>query len=131
MANYLGGLSSAKGVLAKSKGLYIPAAGTHDCIYIPQNTLLTEVFYRVTTAYATAGGTPTISVGFSGNGETADTDAFIAAGEITPGATGIYRATINVFPGKFFAESGIITATVTGTATAGDGFVYALYHQIW
>jgi len=94
---------------------------TYHLIRIPQYALVTNVIVDLISPFGT---TSTITVGFDGNGETADPDAFFLNVDIDPdgsiltrslaGSTGVNRG------GKWFgANNGTITLTlVEGNAPA-------------
>jgi hypothetical protein len=69
----------------------------------------------------------TVSVGFLGNGESADVDYFLTTAEAAASATGYKNAPRM----KYFADaSGAITFTVSTIGT-GVGFVFAEYSVIY
>jgi hypothetical protein len=123
--------------VARSHDSIDDADGTYDVIPIPRWALVKDV--RVEVVTAGTGGIPnsTITVGFKGNGETADPDAFIDStlGDTT--AAGMIRATDDAQPGskgKWFDDgSGMLTVTLAkGTTTTGPTFrvfvEYAIIH---
>jgi len=120
-------------MLAKSKLFIIPSADTYDVIRIPKLALVQDVWLEVTTA-CTAGAT--LTVGWKGNGESAQTAGFMSSDITKPGETGLKRAqkdNLLSFPGKYFADgSGAITITVAGTTlSAGKFRVFVGYSIIY
>ena len=98
----------------KSAALLDAADDTYFLARVPLNAFVTNIIVQLISAY---GSTSTLTVGFSGNQETADPDAFMLSVDIDPdgailtrslaGATGINRG------GKWFDQaSGSITMTV-------------------
>lgn len=116
--------------LARSETLITPAAGTYNLIRLPENAFVEDVWLEVVTADATE----TCTVGFIGNGETADPDGFIDAtlGVLT--AIGMIRASDDAQPGSkgkwFNAGSGMITATPSADWDTGVVRVFVKYSII-
>ena len=110
--------------------------GIYNLFHIPRNAFVEEVWVEV--SVAGVGGTPnsTVTIGFSGNRETADPDGFIDATLGTTTAKKMIRASADAQPaskGKWFLEgSGMMTATFTkGTTTTGPSVVvFARYSVI-
>lgn len=105
----------------KSAALLDAVDDTYFLARVPINAFVTNIIVQLISPYGT---TSTMTVGFSGNTETADPDAFMLSVDIDPdgliltrslaGATGINRG------GKWFdLASGVITLTlVEGNAAA-------------
>lgn len=114
-------------------GLFIiPSADTYDIIRIPKWGFVHDVWLEVT-AVCTALGT--ITVGWKGNGESAQTAGFISNDIARPERAGLKRAqqdNLLSFPGKYFSGgSGAITLTVAGTTlVVGQFRVFAGYSVI-
>jgi hypothetical protein len=109
--------------LGRSKTFAGRTSGTYNAIRIPKFAFVTDVWLYVKTGY-TGGGA--VSVGFVGNGETADVDAYITA------AVGIVTTTKDVFravegsaaksSGHWFdSASGVITFTYDDTSVSVVG----------
>jgi len=121
--------------LARSRTFVEPADGTYNILRIPKYTFVLEVFLNL--KQACSGGSPSITIGFVGNKETADPDAFLTNTEAAPGSTGLKTSkggTAAWADGKYFdGGSGAITLTfAAGGATArfiGNVFVmYSVVH---
>lgn len=100
------------------------ADNTYWMIKIPRYAFVHTVVWETLAVY---GSSSTMTVGFAGNGETADPDAFILSADIDPDhstrlTTGLEHATGINRSGKWFdAEPGAITVTMVignGAATA-------------
>lgn len=114
-------------IVAKSKTILSPAAGTYNLIRIPKFALVKNVWLFV----ETAGSSDTVSVGFVGNGEAANASYFLptltaeatVAGMKIPG-----NGTSTGKSAKYFnAASGAITLTVGTTQTTGKFYVFCEY----
>jgi len=120
--------------LAKSKRLAAPANGTYNLIRLPRYAFVKQVWLWVVTAYSAAGAS--VTVGFIGNGETADPDAFLTNTESDPDAAGMKTSlggSAACAAGKYFADgSGAITLTTNkSTGDAGVVYVFADYVVIY
>lgn len=116
-------------------GLFItPDADVYDIIRIPHWGFVQNVWLEVTVAYVA--GTPSITVGWKGNKETAVPAGFMSSDIAKPGELGLKIAqkdSLAAFPGKYFgAGSGAITVTVAaGSATTEGNFrVFCEYSVI-
>lgn len=100
---------------ARSRTLLDLADGTYNVIPIPKFAFVDEVYFNITTAYA-GGSTGAATVGFTGNGESADVDGFLDATAAGARATGMKRMTIDAQPGSqgkwFQVASGMLTLTL-------------------
>ena len=120
--------------LARSKPLIAVADGTYNLIRVPRYAFVKGLWVFVKEVYA--GGSPAVTVGFVGNGETSDPDGFIATGVVTLTAKGVTAAvgeTATWADGKYFNDgTGAITITVSnGSATTkGTLIVLADYSVI-
>jgi len=116
--------------VGKSKTILTPAAATYWVIRIPKFALITDVWFYV----ATAGSSDTISIGWIGNGETAQAAGFLSTTIAEAMQTGMKRAkndTMVAFEGKYFdTASGLLTMTVGTTQTTGKFFIFAEYTVI-
>jgi len=120
-------------MFARSKVLAAPDDDTYNLIHIPRNAFITDVWVQILTAYV--GGVPQITVGWSGNKETAVIDGFMSNDVVAPKTLGLKRAqrdTLVSFPGKyFFSSSGAITVTViAGAATTEGTFILACQYVV-
>lgn len=116
--------------LVQSVKLIEPADEIYSLFSIPKYAFVTDVWLIKEVAATAAGAL--VSVGFTGNGETADPDAFIDVilGEAT--TTGVVRAIQDGQPasrGKWFSTAGgAITLTCDDNGgTAGTFIVSALF----
>jgi len=116
--------------LARSKLMIEPADGSYNIIHLPRFTFVKKVWVRIDTAYGDAGATMT--VGFIGNGESADPDAFMTSTECDPDATGMKTSvggTADEAEGKWFDTArGAITVDVDDNGgTVGTFTVFVEY----
>jgi len=118
--------------LAKSKSLYELADGTYNLILLPKFAFVSELWFYVVQAYA--GGTNgSATIGFTGNGETADPDGFMDAAACGARATGYKLMSDDAQPGSkgkwFNAASGFVTITLDDSTdtTLLRGFVFVQY----
>ena len=115
-----------------SKILATPTDSTHTVCRIPKNTLVTNVIVSKTTAYTA--GESVVTVGFIGNNETADTDAFMSSAIFDPlslGAACIAQGSVLNSGGKYFTRAGSVTVTSdSGAGTAGTFQVFVEYVQL-
>jgi hypothetical protein len=120
--------------LARSKNLVSLADGTYNIIQLPRYSFVKDVWLYISTAYA--GGDGVATVGFTGNGETADPDAFINGVWAAATVTGVKRMTAGYgawAQGKWFdTASGQITITLDDLAatTLLKGVVFVEYTVI-
>jgi hypothetical protein len=116
--------------IGKSKTILTPAAETYWVYKIPRYSLVTDVWLYV----PTAGSTDTVSVGWAGNGETAQAAGFMSTGIANVMATGMKRAqhdTLVAFEGKWFDDAGgLLTMTVGTTQTTGEFHLFVTYTVI-
>ena len=101
--------------LARSKTLYELADETYDLIMLPKFAFVMQVWFVVTTAYSGgSGGSATI--GWKGNGTTADPDGFMDATQAGARAAGVKIMTEDTQPGSkgkwFTGGSGFLTITL-------------------
>ena len=121
--------------LARSNTLLSLADGTYSIIRIPKFAFVDGVWLYITTAYAGgSGGSATI--GFIGNGETADTDGFMDATACGARATGYKFSGDDTQPcsqGKWFSGAGgmlTITLAKSSDTTLMIGLVFMRYTVI-
>lgn len=104
------------------------AALEYEILSVPRKTFIKDIFVDVVSAYDTDG---TIIVGFKGNKESADANAFFTGVDANINAAGLYRMTIDSSAlykiGKYFDDgSGTITATISEGASS-DGCTVRLF----
>jgi len=118
--------------LAKGKTMIAPADATYNLVQIPRFSLVKAIWLWVVSAYA--GGAPVVTIGFIGNGESADVDAFMTNVETDPTFVGMkvsIHGSALWADGKYFdAASGAITLTTTKGTTAGNLIVFADYSVV-
>ena len=101
--------------LARSQTLLELADGTYNIIRIPHFAFVDEVWLSITQAYA-GGSSGAVTVGFVGNGETADPDGFMDATQAGGRATGMKIMSEDAQPGSkgkwFSTAGGLLTITL-------------------
>ena len=101
--------------LTRSDRLVSLADGTYSLIRIPKFAFVDQIWFSITQAYAGgSGGSATI--GFAGNGETADPDGFMDATQAGGRAVGMKIMTEDGQPGSkgkwFSTAGGLLTITL-------------------
>ena len=119
--------------MARSKTLINLDDDTFYLIQIPRYAFVRTVWLFISSAYDTAGAT--VSVGWVGNGETANTTGFIStdvADCLVEGLKVSMSDTLTTFQGKYFNDaSGLITLTSSKAGgTGGTMLVFAEYTVI-
>ena len=118
--------------LCKSKTVTTPGDDTHDLCRIPANSMVTAIIVEKTTAYTDVGSV--VTLGFKGNGETADVDAFMSSTIFAPaevGTVSTLQGAVKNSGGKYFEKGGMVTVTSDDNAgTAGTFIVYVHYTQL-
>lgn len=121
-------------MLAMSKLFITPDDDTYDVIRVPHWAFVSNVWLEITTAYIA--GTPSITVGWKGNKESAVLAGFFSNDIAKPKELGLkiaQRDALTVFPGKYFdAGSGAVTVTIAagGATTEGNFRVFCEYTVI-
>lgn len=101
------------------------AADTYRLIRVPKLHFVKGIWLWKHTAL-TSGTTATLSIGFQGNGESADVDYFMDTTSADAENAGTEMGIEALHSGKYFnAANGIITLTTGGTPTAGAVVVFA------
>jgi len=124
---------------AKSRPVMVSTSFTNltaDLIRVPKYAFVTGLRVLITTHLS--GGTPSLTIGYSGNGTTAVTDGFMINTVVAPGTAGMKNmkdgviATAPGSQGKYFSGgAGVVTATLSGTPTAGVFYVFVDYRVIY
>ena len=124
---------------AKSRPVKVSSSFTNitvDLIRVPKYAFVTGLRVLITTPLS--GGTPSLTIGYSGNGTTAVTDGFMISTVVIPGTAGMKNmkdgviATAPGSQGKYFSGgAGVVTATLSGTPTAGVFYVFVDYRVIY
>lgn len=112
-------------MMGMSKLFITPDDDTYDIIRVPHWAFISNVWLEITTAYIA--GTPSITLGWKGNKETAVPAGFMSNDIAKPKELGLKVAqkdNLLAFPGKYFsAGSGAITITIAaGSATTEGNF---------
>ena len=121
-------------MLAMSKLFITPDDSTYDIIRVPHWAFISNVWLEVTTAYIA--GTPSITIGWKGNKETAVPAGFVSNDIAKPKELGLKIAqkdALTAFPGKYFNDgSGAVTVTIAagGATTEGSFRVFCEYAVI-
>ena len=106
--NALGSRSADNIRMMRSGKVTLSADDTYYVLKLPKKAFVVGVWLEIITAFDDQTTDGTITVGFSGNGETADADYFMDNTAAAPLVTGIKEVT----KGKWFSNaSGLITVT--------------------
>lgn len=106
-------------------------AGTYGLVRIPKFAFVKNIW--ILTQTAVTGTSIVNTIGFSGNGETADTDFFFIDADMVGLTAGMQDAVgaTNPFKGKWFNDaSGMITLTAAANWTAGQIIAFTEYAVI-
>ena len=124
---------------AKSRPVMVSTSFTNitvDLIRVPKYAFVTGLRVLITTPLS--GGIPALTIGYSGNGATTVTDGFMISSVVIPGTAGMKNmkdgviATAPGSQGKYFSGgAGVVTATLSGTPTAGVFYVFVDYRVIY
>jgi hypothetical protein len=132
MPDFLSTIAADNIRLARSKTLVNLADGTYNLIMLPKFAFVKQIWLYVSVAYAGGAGA-TGTIGFTGNGETADPDGFMDATAAGVRATGMKIMTADAQPGSqgkwFNSAGGCITITLAKSTdtTLLTGWVFAGY----
>ena len=132
MADFLSTIACDNIRLARSKTLVEKADGTYNLITLPKSTFVTQIWFYVSQAYA-GGAAGAATIGFTGNGETADPDGFMDATQAGARAAGMKIMSDDTQPGskgKWFNDAGgciTITLAKSTDTTLLIGWVFAQY----
>lgn len=106
--NALGSRSADNIRMMRSGKVTLSADDTYHVLKLPKKAFVVGVWLEIITAFDDQTTDGTITVGFSGNGETADADYFMDNTAAAPLVTGMKEVT----KGKWFGDaSGLITVT--------------------
>jgi hypothetical protein len=108
--------------MMRSGKITLSAADSYAALKLPKKAFVVGLWLEIITAYdeATEGIDGTITIGFSGNGETADADYFLTSAQAAPLATGMKASTVAKW---FDSASGLITVTPTANDSTVDPVV--------
>ena len=115
--------------IMRSGKITLSADDTYQVIKLPKKAFVVGVWLEILTAFDDQTTDGTITVGFSGNGETADADYFMDNTAASPLVTGMKEVT----KGKWFSDaSGLITVTANDNDSTVDPVirVWVLYSVI-
>lgn len=118
--------------LARSKHLFELADGTYNLIQLPKFAFVENLILNITQAF-TGGSTATITIGFTGNGESADPDGFMDSIFAAPTVVGMKQMLGDTQPGSkgmwFNTASGFVTITIAAgnSSAALRAFVFVQY----
>ena len=115
---------------AKSRTIITPSADTYNLIRLPKFAFVKRVWIEV----STAGSSDDVTVGWSGNGETAQAAGFISGDIAKVTDTGMKESVADTeaaTASKYFdSGSGMITLTVGTTQTTGVFHIFCEYSVI-
>jgi hypothetical protein len=116
--------------IGKSRTILTPSADTYWLYRFPRYTLVTDVWLYV----PVAGDSKTVSIGWVGNGETAQAAGFLSVDIADVMVIGMKRAqkdTLVAFEGKYFDDAGGLLTMTVGTAQGtGEFHVFVQYSII-
>lgn len=127
--NALGSRSADNIRMMRSGKVTLSADDTYYVLKLPKKAFVVGVWLEIITAFDDQTTDGTITVGFSGNGETADADYFMDNTAAAPLVTGMKEVT----KGKWFGDaSGLITVTANDNDSTVDPVVrvWVLYSVI-
>ena len=127
--NVLSSRSADNFRMMRSGKITLSADDTYQVIKLPKKAFVVGVWLEILTAFDDQTTDGTITVGFSGNGETADADYFMDNTAAAPLVTGMKEVT----KGKWFGtSSGLITVTANDNDSTVDPVirVWVLYSVI-
>lgn len=129
MVNVLANRAADNFRLMRSGKITLSADETYAAVKVPKKAFVVGVWLEIITAFDDQTTDGTITVGFSGNGESADPDYFMDNTAAAPLVTGMKEVT----KGKWFGDaSGLITLTVADNDSTVDPIVrvWVLYSVI-
>lgn len=127
--NALGSRAADNIRMMRSGKVTLSADDTYQVLKLPKKAFVVGVWLEIITAFDDQTTDGTITVGFSGNGETADADYFMDNTAAAPLVTGMKEVT----KGKWFSDaSGLITVTANDNDSTVDPVVrvWVLYSVI-
>ena len=129
MVNALASRAADNFRMMRSGKVTLSADDSYAVVKVPKKAFVVGVWLEIITAFDDKTTDGTITVGFSGNGETADPDYFIDNTAAAPLVVGMKEVT----KGKWFGDaSGLITLTVADNDSTVDPIVrvWVLYSVI-
>jgi len=130
MTNYLAHKISDHTWVVASNQLVAPEDGLHEVVRIPPRCLVKNIWLDKKVAFGNP--TSTAQIGFIGNGETADPNAFFTVTLNTNVMeSSLHSGTGVAAAGKYFDQGGLITITTDkDNGTAGTLQVFVEYVQL-
>ena len=120
MINVLANRAADNFRIMRSGKVTISADDTYAVVKVPQKAFVVGVWLEILTAFDDQTTDGTLTVGFSGNGETADPDYFMTNTTAAPLTVGMKEVT----QGKWFGDaSGLITVTAADNDSTVDPIV--------
>ena len=120
MINVLANRAADNFRIMRSGKVTISADDTYAVVKVPQKAFVVGVWLEILTAFDDQTTDGTLTVGFSGNGETADPDYFMTNTTAAPLTVGMKEVT----KGKWFGDaSGLITVTADDNDSTVDPIV--------
>jgi len=129
MINALSSRTADNFRMMRSGKVTLTADDSYAVVKVPKKAFVVGVWLEIITAFDDKTTDGTITVGFSGNGETADPDYFMDNTAAAPLVVGMKEVT----KGKWFGDaSGLITLTVADNDSTVDPVVrvWVLYSVI-
>ena len=129
MINALSSRTADNFRMMRSGKVTLTADDSYAVVKVPKKAFVVGVWLEIITAFDDKTTDGTITVGFSGNGETADPDYFMDNTAAAPLVVGMKEVT----KGKWFSDaSGLITLTVADNDSTVDPIVrvWVLYSVI-
>lgn len=129
MINALSSRTADNFRMMRSGKVTLTADDSYAVVKVPKKAFVVGVWLEIITAFDDKTTDGTITVGFSGNGETADPDYFMDNTAAAPLVVGMKEVT----KGKWFGDaSGLITLTVADNDSTVDPIVrvWVLYSVI-
>jgi hypothetical protein len=109
--------------MMRSGKITLSAADSYAALKLPKKAFVVGLWLEIITAYddvAVEEIAGTITVGFSGNGESADADHFLTSAQAAPLVTGMKASSVAKW---FDSASGLITVTPTANDSTVDPVV--------
>ena len=129
MINVLANRAADNFRIMRSGKITIDADDTYAVVKVPKKAFVVAVWLEILTAFDDQSSDGSLTVGFSGNGEVADVDYFMADAVTLPLVVGMKEVT----KGKWFGDaSGLITVTATDNDSVVDPVirVWVMYSVI-
>lgn len=120
MINVLSNRAADNVRFVRSGKITLASDDTYAVVKVPKKAFVLGVWLEILTAFDDQATDGTISVGFTGNGETADPDYFLTTAEAAALTTGMKVS----MDGKWFVDAaGLITVTANDNDSTVDPVV--------